>query len=347
MLWITAFGSSSLIHFGPVHIRDSNNACISEPAAAVILKTISDRCPNMRSLNIYPKRENSPADADGESCLLNTMCPGPYLPYLQSLLSLCSLSISLLVIDGDGLLTLGGLPQLKNLTINGCNECLEDQNFAIPEGSFPRLTSLTLEEIYVGVAADLMAIRPFVRRLTHLSIRHWFEEEQVDEQVVWLEETIPLLLQHTPDLESLYYDATYNIAPFAHSLARGGISHSFLESTSKIKLHTLHLLGLEMQTIGVLERVPASWSMLTTLCLVHGAINPTFLQHFARLPNLQVLGLQLQFTISVDWPVFDGKNIGLALRHVVNCENQVELDAGVAAPVIARYVAHLQYSFEA
>ncbi|KAG8791169.1 hypothetical protein FRC12_009994 [Ceratobasidium sp. 428] len=342
MLWVTAFASPSLIQFRPIYIRDSNKAHVSELAAAIILKTISDRCPNMQSLGIYPKRENNPADADGESCLLNMMWPGPYLPYLQSLLSLRSFSASLSVIDGDGLLVLGGLPQLGKLTISGCNEHLEDKHFVIPEGSFPRLTSLTLEEIYASVVEDLMAVKPLIRRLTHLSIRHWFEEERApDEQVAWLEETIPLLLQHTPDLENLYYDATYNIAPFTHSLARGGISHSFLESTSKIKLRKLHLLGLEIQTIGVLERVPASWSMLTNLCLIHGSISPAFLQHFAKLPNLQALGLQLQLTNHVDWPVFDGKNVGLALRHIVNSENRVELDAGVAAPVIARSLLSL------
>ncbi|KAG8776912.1 hypothetical protein FRC12_000626 [Ceratobasidium sp. 428] len=335
MLWISIFASPSLLRFKPIHIRDSNKACVSELAAAIILKTISDRCPNMQSLYIYPTRENGEGDTDGESCLLNIMWPGPYLPYLQSLLGLRSLSTSLAVIDGDGLPALGGLPQLETLTIRGCNEYLHDENFAVPANSFPRLMSLTLWEIYVGVVRDLMAIQPLVRRLTHLSICHWFEEEEAEEQTEWFEGTIPLLLQNIPGLESLYYDATYNISPFDFDIVRGGISHSFLERTSKLR--TLYLTGFEIQSVGVLECMPASWSMLTDLCLVHGVISPALLPYFAKLPNLQKLTLQLQFSHRVDWPVFDGgRGTGLTLHTIVNTENRVELDAGVAASDIAR-----------
>ncbi|KAG9119279.1 hypothetical protein FRC07_005762 [Ceratobasidium sp. 392] len=225
------------------------------------------------------------------------------------------------------------------MVIRGCNEYIEDKSFSIPDGSFPRLTSLTLSEIYIRFVADLMAVKSLVNNLNDLSICHWFEEENEEEQITWFEEAIPLLLLHTPNLKRLHYDATYNPSPFAVDLVVGPISYGFLQRTSDMKLETIFLAGLQFATIESLENMPAAWSAITELCVVHGFINTADLHYFAELPSLQSLTLQLGFSYDIFWPIFDGRKTGNALHYIMTTDDRVELDPGVNALTIIKPAA--------
>ncbi|KAG8741135.1 hypothetical protein FRC10_003279 [Ceratobasidium sp. 414] len=335
ILWVSAFASPSLIEFTPVYARDSDKCLVSDAGTSIILKTLNDHSPNIQSLALYREMEAGPGEEDGESCFLNLIWDGPFLQHLQSLVNLRELSIGLSMIDGDGLLALGKLPQLADLTIRGCNDYLEEENFSIPDDSFPQLTRLKLWEIYIRLVANLMAIKPLARHLVDLSICHWFEEEEREEQVAWFEEAIPLLLQHTPRLKTFYYDATYSPAPFL--VAPGVISHGLLQRTSELKLEGIFLFGLLFMTLETLEIMPASWSTLTILN-VKQFTAPQALPYFAKLPKLQALTLQIKFADYSDWPVFEGHVVSPALHTLVTTDDKVELDAGVNAFSVARCV---------
>ncbi|KAG9094913.1 hypothetical protein FRC06_010346, partial [Ceratobasidium sp. 370] len=337
MLWISAFASPSLLRFTPIHVRHSEMSLISSLAASIILKTLNERSPHIQSLGLYPQREIGPGQADGESCLLNMMWPGPFLPYLQSLSNLRSLSTSLWTIVGDGLLVLGGLPQLGNLVIRGCSDYLLEGHFSIPEDSFPQLTDLTLWEIHARMVAEFMGIKPLVNNLTNLSICPAFETE---EQATWFEESTPFLL-YTPRLKSFYYEVTYDLPLLPVHVRRNYISRRFLQHTSNIQLGSISLVGMEFAAIEALESMPAFWATLTSLCVVHGHLRPEELQYFARLPSLRSLTLRFRLRRSVDWPVFSGNETGLALRTLTTAAREIEFDPGVDARMIARSLLSL------
>ncbi|KAG9086070.1 hypothetical protein FS749_003928 [Ceratobasidium sp. UAMH 11750] len=338
ILWISAFASPSLLQFTPVYIRDSHKCLVSDTGTSVILKTLSERSPNIQSLALYREIENGPGEEDGESCFLNLMWDGPFLQYLRSLVNLRRLSIGLSMIDGDGLLALGKLPQLADLTICGCHDCLEEEKFSIPDDSFPQLTHLKLWEIYIRVVANIMAIKPLARNLVDLAICHWFEEEEPEEQEDWFEEALPLLLQHTPRLKSFYYDATYNPSPFPTD--PGFLSHSLLQRTSELELEGIFLFGLLLETPETFERMSTSWATVTVLN-VKQFIVPQALPYFAKLPKLQALTLQIRLADYTDWPVFVGHDTGPALHTLVTTDDKVELDAGVNAFLVVRSLLSL------
>lgn len=181
-----------------------------------------------------------------------------------------------------------------------------------------------------------MAIKPLARHLVDLSICHWFEEEEQEEQEAWFAESIPLLLQHTPRLKSFYYDATYSPAPFP--VVPGAVSHSLLQRTSELKLEGIFLSGLLFTTVETLESMAVSWSTLTVLNLKQ-LITPQALPYFAKLPKLQALTLQIRLADYNDWLVFEGYDTGLALHTLVTTDDKVELDAGVNAFSVARCVS--------
>ncbi|KAG9094912.1 hypothetical protein FRC06_010345 [Ceratobasidium sp. 370] len=337
ILWVSAFASPSLIQFSPVYVRDSNKCLVSDTGTSIILKTLSERSPNIQSLALYREIEAGPGEEDGESCFLNLIWDGPFLQHLKSLVNLRELSIGLSMIDGDGLLALGRLPQLADLTIRGCHDYLEEEIFSIPDDSFPQLTRLKLWEIYIRLVARLMAIKPLARHLVDLSICHWFEEEGLEEQVDWFEEAIPLLLQHTSRLKSFYYDATYSAGPFLP--IQGGISQSLLRRTSELKLEGIFLFGLLFMTIETLESMSASWSTLTVLNIKQPS-PPQILPYFAKLPNLQALTLQIRLADYNDWPVFEGFT-SPALHTLITSDDRIELDTGVNAFSVVRSLLSL------
>jgi hypothetical protein len=340
LLWISAFASPSLLAFRSIYVRDSDKSQVSHLATSVILKTIGERCPDVHSIAIYPNSEMGDTNSDGESCFLNMIWAGPFLQYLRPLVKLQEISTSLSLIDRDGLLVLGTLPQLVDLRIRGCSDYLEEPTLSIPDGSFPRLTSLALWEIHVAVLVDLMAIKPLASGLTSLSLSHWFEEEDGMEQVTWFETTFPQLLQHTPHLVFFASDATYNPTPFPIDLSLYWIWDTFLQRTSELNLEAIQLAGLNFASTATLGNMPAAWSKLTKLRLLHVVVAVDELPYFAKLPNLQWLALRLPLNDNLygPWSSFDGHDTGLALRTLETTETELADGPPSDAIPVARYV---------
>ncbi|KAG8737909.1 hypothetical protein FRC10_007537, partial [Ceratobasidium sp. 414] len=340
VLWISAFASPSLLRFTPVYIRDSDKCLISDTATSIILKALNERCPNIQSLALYRQMETDPDEGDVDS-FLNLMWDGPYLQYMQSLAELRALSISISMIDGDGLTVLGSLPRLGSLTIRGGDDYLEEPNFAIPDNSFPQLTHLTLWEIHVRIIADLMAIEPLARNLAALSLCHQFAVEDEAAEMAWFTETIPRLLQYTPRLNDFYCDSTYNPSSFPLDLSPCIISGNLLQRTSELGLKKMYLSGLRFTSLEHLEMMPTAWSTLISLHLTHVFISPLALPLFAMLPELQFLALRLPLGVYPSWPIFDEYNPGLALRTLETTETELQIHIGANAVLTARSLLSL------
>ncbi|KAF8604316.1 hypothetical protein BDV93DRAFT_522438 [Ceratobasidium sp. AG-I] len=290
--WIEMLAAPTLaeLRIIPIETRDAT-AFVSYLATASIAKTISERCPQIKRIELYPINIADRNDDEGSDMLWKD----PLQQSFGSLVHLREVTSSIIFVNKGGLTTLGSLPELQRLSIDGCKEHLQVYELSAPESSFPALTHLSLIEVNKNSIFALLAVRPLIRRLNSLLIRQCFENlsnsyRRCWHSHFWLANTLPLVLQRVPTLKRLSYDAGQTIQHEAHNLDLAPL----LQAMSELSLEYLSISNLFFMD-DFLKGIPLACPTLVNLRMPDQFVSNSDLRWFAQMPNLKRLALRFSF----------------------------------------------------
>ncbi|KAG8755648.1 hypothetical protein FRC12_010820 [Ceratobasidium sp. 428] len=291
LFWLDLFLGPSLRELRVTPITKSYSAWISFPATCALLDRLATTCPNIEKLEFYPLdiTRRSGRHSDNSTGML---WPIVSRPNLGTFTQLRRITTSIGILDDRGLATLGVLPRLQSLTINGCGESPIDLQLDVSDDSFPALTQLHLLDIDTTNLKTIMQVKQLAQGLTSLRLSQAFSLAETNFEYCegWLSQTIPSLLEHTSQLKKFTYTAVkmFGSLPGRYSVYR--IDYMpLLQALSKNPLQQVSLLGLCFIDDDYLKHLPTAFPLLSVLRL---SLQPVFendLWRFAKLPRLRHL----------------------------------------------------------
>ncbi|KAF8604312.1 hypothetical protein BDV93DRAFT_606015 [Ceratobasidium sp. AG-I] len=289
LMWIEILATPSLaeLRIVPIEKRDAT-AFLSYLATSSIANTIAKRCPGIKRIEFYPI--NIP-DYDGDKSS-DVLWKDPLRQSFGSLVHLREVTSSILFINNGGLATLGALPELQRLSIDGSKKQLQEFELSAPESSFPALRHLSIIEVDKNSIFALLTVRPLLRQLTSLLVRQCFESANESYDVgqychLWLADTLPLILQHIPTLKRLSYDAGQSV----QNEEQGIDLTSLLQAMSELRLEYLSISNLYFMD-DFIKGIPPSCPSLVELRIPAHEVLTEDLHWFAEMPNLKRLAVR-------------------------------------------------------
>ncbi|KAF8594677.1 hypothetical protein BDV93DRAFT_565164 [Ceratobasidium sp. AG-I] len=268
----------------PIEKRDAT-AFISYKATSSIVKTISERCPHIKRIELYPinitgsSYDNLPAVLWKDSLQQS----------FESLVYLREVTSSIAFVNRGGLATLGFLPGLQSLSIDGCKEHLQEFELSVSDTSFPVLTHLSLFEVDKDTMFALLTVQPLIRRLSSLSFRQCFESLSETYEMgryshLWLANTLPLILGHITALKRLGYSIRQGYQYNSYDI--DGIP--LLQALSELRLEYLSISDVFFQE-DFPKSIADACPSLIELRMPDQAVLMEELHWFAHMPNLKRL----------------------------------------------------------
>ncbi|KAB5592245.1 hypothetical protein CTheo_4290 [Ceratobasidium theobromae] len=341
LIWIELLLSPSLtmLRFEPD--SSASLALLSYPATRAVIRKLVSTCRNIKELVVYPGdiAKDIPDDEAGPPHIL-------WIPDIKNsfvtLTHLCDITSSIMILDGDGLAVLGGLPRLECLALYGNRGDPKNLETHVSEGFFPMLSGLTLINALPTTITKLFSIKPMVRQLTWLSVSQAYSGRTTPQEEAWLADNIPRLMKHTTHLKRFAYDA----GCYSPSLRRGVFylkRTSLLDSMSSLPLEFVSLSGLSFPHQSFLSHMAAAWPRLKVLLMPNYRIPLEELHWFSRIPQLNRLALQLSFfSLPTNW---DSSNSSIEILEEASRLADACISDSVGADQVARLVVDLAGTF--
>lgn len=308
LMWISVLASPSLRIIKSAYDDAPNGAQISFSTMSIISKLITERCPSLHTLGLFPgmrwvHRPNKPAlkigeEDDDEDTSLLLMLGKPFHHYLGNMQNLRFLTTNTTLINPAPLLSLSKLPFLESLDI--CS--LFSANFQtgvlevpLPAGSFPALKRLAVRFLGVSELSTLWNMLPLVENLTCLEFQfNFFEVGDPDSMASWFSSTFfPLVCARSPHVNNLAIKLADGDSesddPYEFNLG-------FYEQMALLPLQYVSFRWLSSSvadTEAFYARLGVFWPEVIELNLHEEYVQPKDLRHFAALSKLECLTISL------------------------------------------------------
>lgn len=251
--WITMFLSPTLLDLELVYYGDYDRLGLDSSSAPQILKVISAKCPKIRKLDIFPREDVDNYEFEWDSKTKPTKADMKRSKMLASLRvqmssfrDLRSLKSSVLMLKPDILTTLGELPSLETLSIDG--DCREPRivDLTLPDTAFPALRTLELLNFHTANLRYMSEFSPLLRRLKKIvmvvgyddNISHYGWEDDGEDD--WTSKLISSVAKNAPLLTDLAVD-------YSTLDCEACLSSDLLDSLRGLRLRRLDLQNIEIE----------------------------------------------------------------------------------------------------
>lgn len=214
--WIAMFLSPTLLDIELEYYGDSNRLGLDSSSVPQILKVISDKCPRIRNLDIFPREDVDNYEFEWDSEMEPTKADLKRSKMLASLRvqvssfrDLRCLKSSVLMLKPEIFSTLGGLPHLEILSINGDYREPRIVDLVVPDASFPVLHTLELLNFHTANLRYMSDFAPLLRRLRKIVMvvayddNLWHYGWEDDGENDWTSNLIHSLAKNAPLLTDL------------------------------------------------------------------------------------------------------------------------------------------------
>lgn len=290
-LWIRTFMSPSLNAI-QVQAQASRLPNINSLAASVILRYITSNCPKVHKLSLFPKQVGSSTYRHSDDYSVLGLWESSELFYDKlTSLALQELACTSDILAPNTIHVLNRLPLLERLEVH-CSPYGASAPIASPTESkleFPP----TLKHFALHSGGQTTVVRTLelgiFSRLSSLTIT--INACDPDEEETWATNLMTLISLSTPALADLAIkfdpDVYFNLT-----------SPSTIRPLAALPLHHV-CLQLAVISESVLEELHTIWPSVTEIELsgLEDPLGAEELRHFAKLPNLQHLTVDL----SIDW----------------------------------------------
>jgi hypothetical protein len=302
--WISALVSPSLKCFDAekLELEDSS---LTPLTTTIILQIVLQVCPGLRELKLHlglPEVVGHGEHAPSTHSLLNTALGTLTLNSWQGFRELRYLATDVCSITGDFLTSLGRLACLDTFDIYDAHHSDSKQlsvnvrNVNLPKDAFPNLRCLIIRDLHHDDIFPLWDLDPMVRDLKQIKVKIDLDESMSIQQAQhFASEFFPILRARSPGLTDL---------GFGFSRV-GGIGLVCLDIETCKPLAALPLKQVELRAIlidselispeDVDRSVAALWPSVVTLKLPDQYTYFNYLHHFAILPNLRHLVLDVRW----------------------------------------------------
>lgn len=312
-MWISVLASPSLRTIKSTYDFRPDGAQISFMAMAIISKLITERCPSLHTLALFPgerayRRHNKfiriGEEDDEEQFALSLMLGKPFHDYLGNMQNLRFLTSNTTLINPTPLLSLSRLPFLESLDI-----CAVSERYAptgvletpLSESSFPALKHLAIRFLDTAELLILWNMLPIVQKLTRLELQfNFFETDDSDSHVLWFSSTFfPIVCSRSPHLTDL-----------AISLGQGDsetkspyeLGLGFFEQMAYLPLQNISLgwiVSSETDSEMFYARLGDIWPGVINLRFPEECVQLEDLRYYSALPKLECLSVS--FGCSPNW----------------------------------------------
>ncbi|KAG8738011.1 hypothetical protein FRC10_007404 [Ceratobasidium sp. 414] len=300
LVWVKTFISSSVTKVGAIAGNFKFPTYMPSLVVDVIMSTVAECCPRLLKLSLFPTPDHLSDKPKASDNLLGFLWRRPYHESLSRLPNLVELTCSMGMFERDSLLVISSLPALRRLTVFGFDGVPVLHTDSLSSESFPTLHELQLAELDRECLTSVLRLPPLMSHLTHLELDYQLDEPGSDDEEDQGERiALDVLsrLEDSPRLRSL--DLNVNFFGEPHDIGRKDVMEIF----SKLPLESITLGGMR---VGYLtynaEHLKTAWLNVTSVHMPDQLGSPNVLRHFAQLPRLQYLEVNLCLEIVVDCP---------------------------------------------
>jgi hypothetical protein len=283
--WLIAFLSPTLT---TIEVLSNEAGCppeMSYLAATLLLDRITQRCPRLETLSIFPHVELSSDNMDNNIPTLSYNYSLPY-EYFGHFKHLSELATGRDVLKPDSMTLLGSLPQLATLEIHSDTEGYGAiPNCPLSSDSFPRLKRLLLRELGTSEMRQIWRMEPLVQHITVAEL-HFNDDGEDDEEPSILFTVIANTSRHIDDI-TIRFDSNPSETILCSLLS---LSPLLLRRMS-FSAHRLDL-GSPREWCQILSD---SFPLLRHLHIPTQVIHFKDLVHFTKLQKLEVLSAKVQW----------------------------------------------------
>lgn len=239
--WVTMFISRSVIELeiGGIDTGEQCPRWQSLSSASRLLRHISETCPGLQNLRIYPGEvAQGPNNSNGftiQELSFSNMW-APIYGHIDILYNLRCLVISPSVLHPNVFSSISRLPMLETLRIqsSGCEAPVYE--YHLSDSSFPALRYLELKDLDSNALAHLCSLAPLVQRLTKVDVY----SPQDGGDTIWesAEDRIESTLYMLCWLSSQLADLTFSAGWYDGGLT---LSHRLVTMIQRLPLRRLDL----------------------------------------------------------------------------------------------------------
>lgn len=307
LMWISVLACPALRIIKSTYDFRPDGAQISSMAMSIISKLITERCPSLHTLAVFPgvrayRRHNKfiriGEEDDEEQFTLSLMLGKPFHHYLGNMQNLRFLTTNTTLINPMPLLSLSQLPFLESLDICAVSERYTPTGVLeapLSESSFPALKHLATRFLDTTELLILWNMLPIVQKLIRLELQfNLIESDDSNSHVVWFSSTFfPLVCSRSPHLTDL-----------AISLGQGDsetegpyeLGLSFFEQMAHLPLQNVSLgwmVSSETDTEMYYARLGDIWPGVINLNFPEECVQLEDLRYYSALPKLECLTVSL------------------------------------------------------
>ncbi|KAF8604784.1 hypothetical protein BDV93DRAFT_555217 [Ceratobasidium sp. AG-I] len=292
--WVTTFLSPALVDIELIYYGAHTRFGLDSTLVPDFLERISTNCPKLRRLEIFPREDADNYEFEWDSDTKSTKADlkrskmlASLNTQLSSFRALRALKSSVLVLRPAILSTLGELPALEALSING--DCREPRivDLVIPDSAFPSLHTLELENFHTANLRYISELSPLLRRLKKIAMTVAYDDNlwhygwEDDGESNWPFKLIQSVAKNAPLLTDLSVD-------FSTDECAACFSSDWLGCLRDLSLKRLDLRNVEIECRwSEFASALPTLEEFRTLHLGRGTIS----QLAKLLPRLQLLEL--------------------------------------------------------
>jgi hypothetical protein len=310
LMWIRSFLSPSLVE---IRVIPSNNYTpfLSYLGASTMFRYITDFCPNLQNLSLFPNSEDpnahreAPHDPQSMINFWDSVLPW----YLERAQTLRRLTTTTEVLMPENVGHLGDLPHLERLSISPAARALLVDKPA-PENAFPALRTFSLRSAPHSLFDDVDRLG-FFKCLTTLKLEFTTRPTSKPEAISWARKLVSLICNGSPHLADLTIDFDLNNTLGLLSID----SEALLAPMKTVPLQELCIIEADLGKQGNIHKtMPIVWAQLTVLTLPDERGSPEELYWFSQLPCLTHLVLNLDLFV----PGSDLNYVGNPVNHCLD-----------------------------
>jgi hypothetical protein len=312
-LWVSAFASKSLKSFYVRKLAPKASG-VTSSLTSVLLGLVTQSCPDLQNIRLclgppYEQSETSFWDSGPSNApnLLRIVLGVSASQTWQNIRNLRSLVTDIHAIDGHSLLSLGQLPYLDSLDIHGAEPRHTSlarlpssiRNLSLSKNTFPSLRRLSIRNLHHEDIMLLWDLESVVQELDQVEIALDIVAEHTlsDKQTLgnrFSSDFLPILSARSPALTKIVID--FNSAhPFDHVDAMP-LDIGRFEPLSPLPLQWVELRFICIKAPEGASRIATLWPNVVNLKLPNQPIASDALHHFAVLPHLRHLVLDVFWT---------------------------------------------------
>ncbi|KAH7334354.1 hypothetical protein B0J17DRAFT_673044 [Rhizoctonia solani] len=319
LLWTALLASPSLREFRAVSMSSGKPRSllpnVSPVIASLLLGKLTSQCPDLQVLSIFPDSAlvGTGSHKEGVFETFLMFSEPPFHHYFAQTQQLRELVTNEQILQNDVLPIVASLPLLEHLQIFTKSIDIDPDDIPLPENAFPSLRRLSL---YLGSRQDTddLWMIPALRQLTYLRIELRDQHSSDIGGTDWACDLLSTIAENSPNLRHLHVDFGLCSSCQDEPCDIGDLE--LFEQLSNLPLETV-ILGSAW--FGPYD--PEVYSYIATALpavvdLRMPAQSGTLqeLVHFAKLPRLQHLLLELDLSVGSDWNSPPTVPVGFALH---------------------------------